>query len=157
MDKQPASRTCFLCGKQNDIGLKMTWYNDIEAQQVRATVVVPEHFNSYPGIVHGGIIAALLDETAGRATMIEGDANKFFVTARLDIKYRLPTPTGQLLTVVGWVTKQKRNYAQVAGEIRLADGQVTAQCTALVILPGEEFYERCNWEQEKEYWRVYDD
>jgi len=44
MKKQASSRTCFVCGRDNDISLKMSWYEDHEAQQVRATVTVPEHF-----------------------------------------------------------------------------------------------------------------
>ena len=67
MIKQPTSRTCFACGRENDSGLKMTWYNNPESNQVEASVTIDEHFNGYPGIVHGGIVAAILDETSGRA------------------------------------------------------------------------------------------
>jgi uncharacterized protein (TIGR00369 family) len=155
MEKQPSSRTCFLCGRQNDIGLKITWYNDLEANQVRATVVVPEQFNGYPGIVHGGIVAAILDETAGRSVLLEGDPNDLMVTLKLEVKYRLPTPTAQPLTAVGRVTRQTESRAQVAGELRLADGTVTAQCEALIVRPGQEFFEQ--WEPEKKHWRVYDE
>ncbi len=62
MEKQPSSRFCFLCGRQNPVGLKITWYSDHSQRQVRATVTVPEHFNGYPGVVHGGIVAAILDD-----------------------------------------------------------------------------------------------
>ncbi|MEN6460248.1 MAG: PaaI family thioesterase [Syntrophomonas sp.] len=157
MQKQPGSRNCFVCGRQNEIGLKMTWVNDIDNNQIRSVVTIPESFNGYPGIVHGGIVATMLDETSGRAILIDGDMDKLFVTARLDIKYRNPTPTDTPLTVVGWVIKQKGSYAQVAAEIRLPDGKVTAECTALVVKPTEEFYANCNWDEEKEFWKVYED
>lgn len=157
MQKQPGSRNCFVCGRQNEIGLKMSWVNDIENNQIRSLVTIPESFNGYPGIVHGGIVATMLDETSGRAILSDGDMDKLFVTARLDIKYRKPTPTDTPLTVVGWVIKQKRSYARVAAEIRLADGTVTAECMALVVKPSEEFYANCNWEAEKEFWKVYED
>ena len=155
MDKQPSSRTCFLCGRQNDVGLKMSWYNDHEAGQVKATLTVPEHFNGYPGVIHGGIVAALLDETSGRALLLDGDDDNLFVTLKLEVKYRRPTPTGEPVTVVGWVIRQTSRRAKVAAEIRLADGTVTAQAEAIVVRPGEEFFQQ--WEPEKQFWRVYDD
>ncbi len=155
MLKQPTSRTCFLCGRQNPIGLKMNWYNDAAAGQIRGEVVVPEHFNGYPGIVHGGIVAAILDETAGRALLLTGGAEKFMVTMKLEVKYRRPTPTGQPLTAVGWIVQDGDTRAKVAGEIRLSDGTVTAQCEALLAKapPAVE----ANWANEKQYWKVYED
>ena len=155
MNKQPSSRTCFLCGRQNAISLKINWHNDSETGQVRATVIVPEHFNGYPGIVHGGIVAAILDETAGRAILLDGDPDDLMVTLKLEVKYRRPTPTGQPLTAVGWVIRRTESRAQVAGELRLADGTITAQCEALIVRPSQEFFDR--WEPEKKHWRVYDD
>lgn len=156
MEKQPSSRTCFLCGRENDRGLKMTWYNDRENNQVWTTVAVPEHFNSYPGVVHGGIVSALLDETSGRALLMD-DSDNLFVTARLEVRYRIPTPTETPLTIVGWMLKGKKNYARVAAEVRLPDGTVTAEASALVVRPPAEFYSDCQWDKEKEFWRVYED
>ncbi|HEC25979.1 MAG TPA: PaaI family thioesterase, partial [Gammaproteobacteria bacterium] len=69
MHKQPNSRTCFMCGRENDSGLKMSWYNIPEKEQNQGKVTIPEHFNGYPGIAHGGIVAAILDETAGRSIL----------------------------------------------------------------------------------------
>jgi uncharacterized protein (TIGR00369 family) len=155
MEKQPNSRTCFVCGRQNPISLKMNWYNDRDAQQVRSIVTVPEHFNGYPDVVHGGVVAAMLDETAGRAIMLGGKSDNLMVTLKLEVTYRRPTPTKTPLTVVGWVIKQSTNRAQVAGEIRLPDGAVTAQCEAIVVRPPPEIMQR--WEAEKPYWRVYED
>ncbi len=155
MDKQRSSRTCFLCGRQNDVSLKMTWYNDREAQQVKATVTVPEHFNGYPGVVHGGVVAAILDETSGRAVMLDGDTDGLMVTLKLEVKYRRPTPTGEPLTAVGWVLRQTESRAKVAGQIRLSDGTVTAECEAVVVRPPQEVIDA--WEAEKPYWHVYDD
>jgi uncharacterized protein (TIGR00369 family) len=155
MKRQANSRNCFLCGLQNDIGLKMCWYEDLENQHVRSTLTVPEHFNGYPGVVHGGIIAAMLDETSGRAVMLNAGDDNLMVTLKLDVTYRRPTPTETPLTVVGWVVKPGKSRAKVAGEIRLPDGTVTAECQAVVVRPPKEIAE--NWEAEKPYWRVYDE
>ncbi len=154
MEKQPSSRTCFMCGRQNDIGLHMTWYNDYQAQQIRAELTVPEHFNGYPGIVHGGIVAAILDETAGRALMLNRAFEETFITTKLEVRYHQPTPTNQPLTVTGWIVKRLGRFARVAADIRLSDGTVCAECAAAVARPPKKFMELSGWDKEKQYWRV---
>ncbi len=155
MDKQPSSRTCFLCGRQNDIGLKVTWHNDLEEHKVKAVVVVPEHFNGYPGIVHGGIVAALLDETAGRALLLDGDYDQLMVTLKLQVRYRKASPTGQPLALTGWTVSRTATRAKVAAELRLPDGSLAAESEAILLKPGDDF--RIRWEPEKPFWRVYED
>jgi uncharacterized protein (TIGR00369 family) len=152
--KQPNSRMCFLCGLQNPVGLKLAFYEDLTTKQVRAEFTVPDQFQGYPGIVHGGIIAAVLDEVAGRAVMIDGGDDNLMATLRLTIRYRHPSPTQTPLTAIGWVEHLGGTGARVAGEIRLPDGTVTADCEALLGAVPEEF--RIRWEPEKPYWRVYE-
>ena len=153
MKKQAKSRSCFLCGMENDISLKMTWYEDHDEQKVRATVTVPEHFNGYPGVVHGGIVAAILDETSGRAVMLKSGKDALMVALKLEVIFRRPTPTDTPLNVMGWVTSQRSSRAKVAGEIRLPDGTLTAECSTVVVPPPQDILDR--WEAEKQYWKVY--
>ena len=155
MQKQPSSRTCFLCGRENDSGLKMEWYNNSDTNQVEGTVIISEDFNGYPGIVHGGIVAAVLDETAGRAMMLNGDWDNLFVTLKLNVTYRKPTPTNTTLTAIGCLKKQGNRSAHVAAELKLPNGDVTAEATAVVVRPPEEF--RQMWESEREFWKVDED
>jgi len=155
MKQQKNSRTCFLCGLQNDFSLKMKWYEDHNAQQVQASVTVPEHFNGYPGVVHGGIVSAILDETSGRAVMLKSGEDALMVALKLEVVFRRPTPTNTPLTVIGWVIRQSTKRAQVAGEIRLPDGTLTAECKTVVVSPPQDILDR--WEAEKPYWKVYDD
>lgn len=155
MRKQANSRTCFICGLQNDVSLKMSWYEDHRAQRLRATVTVPEHFNGYPGIVHGGIVSAILDETSGRAVMLKSGKDAIMVSLKLEVTFRRPTPTNTPLTVTGWVIKQSPRRAQVAAEIRLPDETLTAECRSIVVRPPQEIL-NC-WEPEKPYWKVYED
>lgn len=157
MNRQPVSRTCFLCGRENPIGLKMEWFNYPEEGKVRATLTIPEEFNGYPGFVHGGIIAAILDETSGRAIMINGEHDRLFVTASLEVKYRHPVPTNTPLTVSGWLIKGGQTRAKVAAELCLEDGTCLASCKATVLKPPQEYYELWNWQQEKKHWKVPED
>jgi acyl-coenzyme A thioesterase PaaI-like protein len=152
MVKQPTSRTCFVCGRENNFGLKMVWYNNLESNQVEATVTIPEQFNGYPGIAHGGIIAAILDETAGRAVMLDGNFDNLFITLRLNMIYRKPTPTNTPLKVVGWLEYKGSRGRKVAAKLLLPDETVTTECKAVVARPTDEISEI--WEHERKFWRV---
>jgi acyl-coenzyme A thioesterase PaaI-like protein len=155
MIKQPTSRTCFMCGRENNAGLKMVWYNNPELNQVEAHVTIPEQFNGYPGIAHGGIIAAILDETAGRAVMLDGDFDNLFITLRLNLIYRKPTPTDTALKVVGWPEHKGNRGMKVAAKLLLPDGTISAECNAVVVRPTGEISKL--WEHEKKFWRVEED
>jgi uncharacterized protein (TIGR00369 family) len=154
MRKQPNSRMCFVCGLQNPIGLRLAFYEDAEARQVQAEFTVPEIYQGYPGVVHGGIVAAILDEISGRAVMLDRSDEDLMATLRLTVRYRRPTPTETRLTAIGWVERMGGTGARVAGEIRLPDGSVTADCEVLLATVPEEFH--AQWEAEKPYWKVYE-
>jgi acyl-coenzyme A thioesterase PaaI-like protein len=154
--RQPNSAGCFVCGLQNPVGLKIVFEQDPVQGQVRAEVTLPETYRSYPGVVHGGIVATILDETSGRALIVHtGDEKTFFATARLEVRYRLPVPTETPLVAVGWVERATENRAKVKGELRLADGTVLATCQSLIVRPHPAFL--AGWDQEVPYWRVYSD
>jgi uncharacterized protein (TIGR00369 family) len=146
---------CFICGLQNPVGLQMALYNDLDNQQVVSSVTVPEHFNGYPGIVHGGIVAAILDEVAGRAVLVNGSADDLMVTLKIEVKYRQPTPTLTPLTVIGRVIQPGQSRARVYGEIRLPDGTVTAEAELVLARPPQAISD--GWAAEKEFWKVYPD
>jgi acyl-coenzyme A thioesterase PaaI-like protein len=150
--RQPSSRSCFVCGRENPVGLKVKWDQHPEAAELRGTVVIPEHFNGYPGVTHGGIVAALLDETAGRTILIDGGFDDLMVTAKLEVVFRRPTPTGVALALVGRLRKRSGSRAEAEAELRLPDGTVAARATVLLSRPPAEIAER--WSAEREHWRV---
>lgn len=152
MRKQPTSRMCFVCGRENPAGLKLEFYEDPEADQVRAEVTISDKYQGYPGVVHGGIVSAILDEVSGRAVMLQEGDERLMATLRLTVRFRCPTPTGTPLTAVGWVNQAGGVGAKVAGEIRLPDGTVTADCECLLAEPPEPFKE--GWEEERPYWKA---
>jgi len=152
MRPQPTSRSCFVCGRENPVGLKVRWLQDEAAGEIRGTLTLPEHFNGYPGVAHGGIVAAVLDETAGRAVLVDGGFEDLMVTAKLEVVYRRPTPTGVPLEAVGRLLRRGETRAEAEAELRLADGTVTARCSVLLARPPEEI--RSRWETEREHWRV---
>jgi acyl-coenzyme A thioesterase PaaI-like protein len=149
---QPTSRFCFVCGRENPVGLKVRWVNDRDAGVVRGAVTVPEHFNGYPGVVHGGIVAALLDETAGRTVLMGGAFDDLMVTLKLEVTYRRPTPTATPLTVIGRLLRRSGSRAEAEAELCLADGSVTAKGKVILAQPPDAMSSL--WEPERPFWKV---
>ena len=148
--RQPTSCGCFLCGKDNPFGLKIVWYNNYENNTVEANVTVSENYRSYPGVVHGGIVAALLDETSGRANLIKEGFDNLMVTLKMEITYKKVTPTNTPLKLVGRVIRGGTTRAVVEAEIILPDGEVSAKGTALLYKMPKDVQN--NWGEEAAEW-----
>ena len=131
MKKQANSKHCFVCGVVNFNGLQIKFYED-QPGAVHATVKVPEHFQGYPGIVHGGVIAAMLDEVAGRC-VIGTDPPRWMVTARLSIRYRRPVPVETPLSLFGTLKEETGLLVKATGEIRDEAGAVLAEADVLLV------------------------
>ncbi len=87
---QNNSKKCIICGMENDLGLKATFYN-LEDNSVASVFKFKTEHQSYPDRTHGGMVSALLDELMGRALwVLEPDV--FGVTTTLNITYRKPVP-----------------------------------------------------------------
>jgi uncharacterized protein (TIGR00369 family) len=151
-ERQPSSRSCFVCGRDNAAGLRTRWVSDRAAGEVRSTVTLPEHFHGYPGIAHGGIVAALLDEAMVRSLLLEGRFEDLMVTARMEVTYRRATPTAAPLTVVGRLLKKGSSRATAEAEIRLADGTLVAEAEGLLTRPPPEV--AAAWAEERPFWAV---
>ena len=151
---QPTSRSCFVCGRDNPAGLLTRWVTDPAAGEVRTTLAIAERFNGYPGITHGGILTALLDEAAVRTALLDGGFEDLLVTARIEVAFRRPTPTETPVTVAARVTRRTRGRAQAVAEIRLADGTVSATAEVLLTRPPPEV--AAAWAEERPFWRVED-
>lgn len=130
MKKQASSKRCFVCGVENAFGLKLKFY-DVEPGLVHAEIIVPEHFQGYPGVVHGGIVAAMLDEVSGRA-MLQGEPPRFMVTAKLDVRYRKPVPVGKRIILEGRAKEDNGRVATVTGAIYDENHVLLAEAEAVL-------------------------
>lgn len=83
------------------------------------------------GIVHGGAIAAVLDEAMTAAVFHIGDPA---FTASMTIDYRAPLPTGMKATITGWLERADGRKRFLRGHIHDADGNLYAEASALFIL-----------------------
>lgn len=130
--RQPTSLQCFACGRNNPFGLKLEWYNNYDEKQVETEFTLSDNYCSYPGTVHGGILATILDETSGRAIMLDNNFERLMVTLKMEVVYKHNTPTNTPLKAVGRVLRDGGSRAQVEAEIVLPDGTVSAKCTAII-------------------------
>ena len=123
--KQHNSRMCFVCGLRNPAGLK-TFFYEVEGDQLVGLFTPCEKHQGYPGRLHGGVSAAILDEVIGRAMNINHD-DVWGVTVEINIRYKKPVPLDQELRVVGRITNQRSRMFEGTGEILLPDGQVAVE------------------------------
>ncbi len=154
MKKQANSRHCFVCGLDNHNGLQMKFYED-GSGKVIADITVPGHFQGYPGIVHGGIIAAMLDEVSGR-TITNSETTRWMVTASLSIRYRKPVPVEKPLHLVGSLIQDSGAVARVHGEIFDEGGILLAEAEAVLASIPRNLQESLA-RLPQEDWRIYPD
>jgi acyl-coenzyme A thioesterase PaaI-like protein len=154
MPKQPNSRHCFVCGVENPFGLQLKFY-DQGPGEVKAEFTVPERYQGYPGVVHGGIVAAMLDEVTGRTFMGLADQPRFMYTARLEVRYRKNVPVGQPLRILGHAGKNKRHSATASGEIFGPEGDLLAEADVLLVDVPDEALARTGLAALG--WKVYED
>jgi uncharacterized protein (TIGR00369 family) len=129
--KQPNSQMCFICGMHNPIGLKLFFY-ELEDGSLTAEFTARDEHQGYPGVLHGGIACALLDEIIGRASLAAG-REQWMMTAKLELRYTRPVPVGQPLTIIARIEKLSRHGMTGRGEIRLPDGTVAVEATGLYV------------------------
>ncbi len=76
---------CFVCGQRNPFGLHLVFRQ--EEDSIVADFQPREEHQGFPGVIHGGIVAALLDEALGRTSLL-GHNQEWTMTGRLEIRYR---------------------------------------------------------------------
>jgi uncharacterized protein (TIGR00369 family) len=136
MKKQFNSEMCFVCGRNNPVGLYMHFYDNGESEVV-SEYTVPDHYQSYPGIVHGGVLAAMLDEVVARVSMI-GDSHHFMMSVKLEVLYRHPVPVNTPIRVVGRIVRMRGRLGRAEGKIHLPDGTIACESSmTLADIPSE--------------------
>lgn len=152
-DLQPNSRDCFVCGLANQFGLQLK-FHITGPGEVTSIHTVPEHYQGFPGVVHGGIVAAMLDEVCARAHM-GIDPPRFMYTAHLEIRYRKNVPVGQPLRIVGTVVKSKFRAGTSTGVVYGPDGSVLAEANALLVDVPDDYLNGVNLDAIG--WKVYEE
>jgi uncharacterized protein (TIGR00369 family) len=119
---------CYGCGDRNPEGLHIQF--DVDGPRVSGRFVPRQAHQGYPGLAHGGIAAAALDEAMGWAMYAYG---AWAMTARMEVKYRRPLPLEEELRISAEVVKVRGRRLEAEAEIRGASGEVLAEATALFL------------------------
>ncbi len=124
--KLDVNEMCFVCGKNNPIGLKLAFR--FEGENYVTEFEVHPEYQGWKGIVHGGLLATVLDEIMARL-LWEKDLNA--ITGRLNIRYLKPVSIGDKLHLRGRITKHRSPLIETSAEAVKSDGTVVAEATAV--------------------------
>lgn len=145
---------CFICGLENPIGLHLHIY-ELQPGVVESAYTAPDHFQGYPGVLHGGIVAAIVDEIAGRALMGSDPLDpRFMYTAKMEVKYRKNVPVGKPLQVIGRAGRSKTKSGEAwAGIYDAETDELLAEGNVLLIDLPEDQIDRSRLSELG--WKVY--
>ena len=122
--KQNNSKMCFVCGMENDFGLKASFF-ELENDKLIATFKPCKFHQGYPGRLHGGIASTILDEAMGRVILIK-DNNIWGVTIELNVKFKKPIPLHENVKVICRLAKDTSRIFESEGKIILENGETAA-------------------------------
>jgi acyl-coenzyme A thioesterase PaaI-like protein len=121
-ERRRAARGCFGCGDLNPKGLKLAFR--IEDGAAVAEFDPDPHSQGYPGLMHGGVVAAVLDEAMGWAIYGQGI---WAMTARMQMRFRQSVLLSRRLRVTARVTNQRHGLVEARAELRDASGALLAE------------------------------
>ena len=119
---------CFVCGHRNPYGLHL--FFRLDQNTIVADFQPREEHQGFPGVIHGGIVAAVLDEALGRTSLL-GDNQGWTMTGRLEVRYRRYVPYGERLRVRAILIGERGRMMQSSGTLTLADDEQVVLAEAL--------------------------
>ena len=120
---------CFACGTLNTAGLHLDLH--VDGERCWTDLEIPERFQGWDEIAHGGIVATILDEVMAWSLV---DADNWGLTARLTVSFKRPVPLGRPIHVEGWITESRRRVITTAGRmVAGGSGEVLATAEALYV------------------------
>jgi len=124
MRELPHTHSCFVCGESNPLGLKLRFHTN---GQVVTTQFVPrpEHIG-FKGVVHGGLLATVLDEIMVWACAVQ--TRRFAYCAELNVRFLHPLSPGEEVRVTGELVENRRNRLYTTrSQVRNPAGQLLAE------------------------------
>lgn len=139
-------RWCFGCGTEHPTGLHMQITAGV-GLRVIGNFTVTEHHQGAPGLAHGGLLSAAIDEVLGSLNWLLGEP---VVTASLSMHFLRPVPVGSVLHIEAEVTGvvRRKVYTSAVGRLADASGDIAVSASALFVqVPIEHFMKFGNKEQ----------
>ena len=115
---------CFACGPRNPYGLQLVFRQ--EGDEVVTEFTADARYQGFPGVLHGGIVATLLDETLERVSTLEG---RWLMTGRLEVRYRRAVPVERPLRIAARAVDSRARMLVASATMTLVDqpGVVVAE------------------------------
>lgn len=120
---------CFICGKGNPKGLSLSFHETLNG--VSAEFILKREYQGYKGIIHGGLIAAILDEAMIKAANLKGFNA---ITAQIIVRFRNPLSVGEKARVIGKVIRESRRLI-VAEAVINKDDVIIAEADGKLYIP----------------------
>jgi len=126
----PSYPACPICGDRtvNPGALEVRWsWDDLRRRAIGRFVPGPEH-TGYAGVLHGGLLSALLDECLAWACAVAKGA--YCMTGDLHVRFRAPARLGEALEIGAWTVDGWGPYVRAEGEALAPSGALVASATA---------------------------
>ncbi|MEW5745190.1 MAG: PaaI family thioesterase [Nitrospirota bacterium] len=120
---------CFVCGTANPCGLQLRFKAD--GGKVAASFTSSAAHQGYKGLVHGGILASILDEAMIQAALLRGLSP---VTAELSVRFTSPLRVGERARVEAEIVTGGTRLLKAAARLFGADGGAIAEAQAKLIV-----------------------
>lgn len=121
MDNTYFDNYCFVCGKDNPRGLKIAVRYDEGKMAALTELSLPKEFQGWTEVIHGGILATLLDEMMAHAVWRFAGPG---LTLGLEVRFHQPLKPEEKILARGVLKTANGSRRQAEGEIiRLSDGE----------------------------------
>lgn len=117
---------CYVCGKDNPHGFRLDFQHPEKGRLTAETSFRREH-QGYKGIVHGGLVATLLDEMMVNLAWIEGLP---VVTAELNTRLKKAVKVGEKVLLEGRIEREEGRAVYASSSLKNAQGELLASATA---------------------------
>lgn len=121
----PTYRGCFICGQKDENSSTLNLRFQVTENGVKVIYTPTKAQEGYKGIIHGGILCSILDETIGWAVAV--DRKRYFITAELNTRFIRSLPVGKKVSVLGKIVEHKSRYSIGEGQITDEKGTVYAK------------------------------
>lgn len=125
---------CFGCAPTNPIGLKLEF--ETAHPQCTSRFSLGPDYESYPGVIHGGIVATILDETLAQTVYHHGNGSAF--TVGLRVRYGHPMQTNIPYVAIGEIIRAKGTLIRASGRIQRDTGELIAAAVGSFHLVSEQ-------------------
>ena len=120
---------CYVCGKDNERGLRLSFQHPAKGR-LQAQVIFSKHHQGFKNIVHGGMMAMILDEMMVNLAWKDGVPA---VTAKLSVRLKKPAKVGERLRLEGRIEREEARTLYASSTAKNEKGELIASAKATCV------------------------